>query len=119
MATTQNGYGNLDLSPYKVESRREIVSLLRAISEQKQLIRLLMEGSGEATVTSILRVDEETNAVIIDIAPNSAVNARLLASNNLSFETVLFFLHDLYRYLPLSALPRPLIYRLLYTCRYC
>ena len=48
MATTQNGYGNLDLSPFKVESRREIISLLRTIGEQKQLIRLLMEGSGEA-----------------------------------------------------------------------
>ena len=89
MATTQNGYGNLDLSPYKVESRREIVSLLRAISEQKQLIRLLMEGSGEATVTSILQVDDETGSVIVDVAPNAAVNARLLASDNLSFETVL------------------------------
>ncbi|MDP9109232.1 MAG: flagellar brake protein, partial [Pseudomonadota bacterium] len=89
MPTVENGYGNLDLSPYKVYSRREIVAFLRAISEQKQLLRLLMEGSGEATVTSILDVDEETDSVIIDIAPDNNVNTRLTQSDNVSFETVL------------------------------
>lgn len=85
----ENGFGNLDLNPFKVHSRREISALLRSIGEHKQLIRVLMEGSGEATVTSVLDVDEEGGSVIIDIASDPQVNAHLTASENISFETVL------------------------------
>lgn len=89
MPTVENGYGDLDLSPFKVFSRREILTLLRGISDQRQLIRLLMEGSGEATITSILHVDEDADMVIIDVASKQEVNDHLLRSENLSFETVL------------------------------
>ncbi len=85
----ENSFGNLDLNPFKVYSRREICLLLRSLSEHKQLIRVLMEGSGEATVTSILAVDEDTDSLIIDIAADQDVNAHLVASDNVSFETAL------------------------------
>lgn len=89
MATEENRASKLDLSPFKVQSRREIISLLRAISDHKQLIRILMETSGEATVTSILDIDDDTGTVILDTASDPAVVERLLDCDNLSFETVL------------------------------
>lgn len=89
MATEENQATKLDLSPFKVQSRREIIALLRSISEHKQLLRILMESSGEAAVTSILDVDEEAGTVILDTAADPAVSNRLIGSDNLSFETVL------------------------------
>ena len=89
MATEQNRASQLELSPFKVQSRREIISLLHALSDNKQLIRVLMENSGEATVTSILEVDEDTGIVILDTASDAAVVERLIDSDNLSFETIL------------------------------
>lgn len=89
LSSIENGFGNLDLNPFKVHSRREICALLRALSEPMQLVRVLMEGSGEASVTSVLAVDEDTDSVIIDIAADQDVNAHLLVSENVSFETVL------------------------------
>ena len=89
MAIEETSASKLDLSPFKVQSRREIISLLRALSEHKQLIRILMETSGEATVTSILDIDEDNGVVILDTASDPAVCERLLNCDNLSFETVL------------------------------
>lgn len=92
MATEQsriNNINKLDLNPFKVQSRREIMTLLRAIADHKQHIRILMETSGEATVTSILEVDEEAGVVILDTAADASMLQRLLDCDNLSFETVL------------------------------
>ena len=85
----ENGFGNLDLNPFKIFSRREICTVLRSLEEHKQQVRVLMQESGEATVTCVLAVDEETDCAIIDIASDPALNERLLASTNISFETVL------------------------------
>ena len=89
MPSEENGYGNLDLSPFKIYSKREITTFLRTIGEHKQVIRLLMEGASEASVTSILQVDEASDSVILDAVPDTAVTAHLLNSENVSFETVL------------------------------
>jgi c-di-GMP-binding flagellar brake protein YcgR len=78
-----------ELSPYKVHSRREILSLLRSLEQQRQLITLLAQGCPEAAITSVLGVDEDTNTLYIDAASDSALNRRIIDSNNLSFETVL------------------------------
>lgn len=89
MATEENRANQLDLSPFKVQSRREIISLLRALAEQKQLIRVLVESSGESAVTSVLDIDEDAGTVILDTTSEKDVADRLLESDNLSFETVL------------------------------
>jgi c-di-GMP-binding flagellar brake protein YcgR len=78
-----------DLSPYQVHSRREIISLLRNIGEQKQLINMLGNRGGAAIVTSILEVDDAGGTLIMDCAQREKINAQLLASDNLSFETAL------------------------------
>lgn len=101
MAPEENPANQLDLSPFKVQSRREIISLLRALSENKQLIRILIEATGESAVTSVLDIDDEAGVVILDTSTDPEVVARLTSSDNLSFETVLdririlFFTHHI------------------------
>jgi c-di-GMP-binding flagellar brake protein YcgR len=78
-----------ELSPYKVHARREILSLLRTLAQQRQLITLLVSGSPEAVITSVLGVDEDSGTFYIDCATDAAMNRRIIESDNLSFETVL------------------------------
>lgn len=87
--TFQTDFGIEDLGPYQVHSRREIISLLRNIGERNQLVRMIIKGGTESVVTSILKVDEANNIVIIDCAPSQLQNQRILQSDNLSFETLL------------------------------
>lgn len=82
-------FGVEDVSPYQVHSRREIVGLLRAIFQENQLVSMQTDGGAEAVVTSILQIDEESDMVVIDRAPSNTSNQRILASDNISFETVL------------------------------
>jgi flagellar brake protein len=77
-----------DLSQYRVHSRREIVSLLRSISDRNQLVSMRADG-GDNLVTSVLEVDEDNDLVVVDLAPGKLTNQRLLESENVTFETVL------------------------------
>jgi len=78
-----------DLTQYRINSRREIVSILRNVSQKKQLVRMVFNKGTEAIVTSILEIDPDSESVIIDRAPERLQNDRILASSNLSFETML------------------------------
>ena len=74
---------------FEVESRKEILSLLRGIGEKNQLIRMLIKGEADVCVTSILDVDEAHNTVYLDCSIDTEQNKRILASRRLSFETTL------------------------------
>jgi c-di-GMP-binding flagellar brake protein YcgR len=87
--TFNTKFGTQDVSPYLVHSRREIIGLLRAMHERKQLVSLQADGGADTIVTSVLDVDEEAGLVVIDRAPTNLINQRLLASDNIAFETVL------------------------------
>ncbi|CAN5234491.1 flagellar brake protein [soil metagenome] len=78
-----------DLSPYQIHSRREIIALLRSIGEHNQLVRMQINNGADAVITSILKIDEATDKVIIDVAPSALLNQRILESDNIAFETVL------------------------------
>lgn len=82
-------FQSLDLSDYEIHSRREIVNLLRSLGECNQLIQLRLEGSADTIVTSVLAVEDSADEVVIDCAPSSTVNQRILASERIFFETVL------------------------------
>jgi len=82
-------FGTEDVSPYLVHSRREIISLLRAMEERGQLVSMQAGGGADTVVTSVLAVDEAGDMVVIDKAPSNLVNQRILDSDNVSFETVL------------------------------
>ncbi|WP_292935030.1 flagellar brake protein [Noviherbaspirillum sp.] len=82
-------FGTEDVSPYQVHSRREIISLLRAMQERNQLVSMEADGGSDSVVTSVLTVDEKAGIVVIDRAPSNMLNQRILESDNVSFETVL------------------------------
>jgi c-di-GMP-binding flagellar brake protein YcgR len=74
---------------FEVDSRREIVSLLRAIGEKNQLIRMLVRGEADVCVTTILDIDPDTNSLYIDCSIDSEQHRRILDAKRLSFETTL------------------------------
>jgi c-di-GMP-binding flagellar brake protein YcgR len=74
---------------YEVASRREIVALLRQISEKHQLVRMLVQGEADVCVTSLLQVDPDSNTMILDRSINREQNERIVASKRVSCETSL------------------------------
>jgi len=78
-----------DWHDYEVASRREIVSLLRQIGEQNQLIRLLIRGEADVCVTSILAVDEDSNTIVLDRSVDPAQNQRMAGAARAKCETTL------------------------------
>jgi len=77
-----------DDSPFRVHSRREIVSLLNNMLERNQLLNLMIKGGSESIITSILDVDEADDSVVIDAAPSASLNANILQSNRIGFEAM-------------------------------
>lgn len=78
-----------DLGPYRVHSRREIIALLRSVATHNQLIRMVFSEGQESIVTSLLDIDETAGQLTLDVAATDELNQRILATSNLSFETVL------------------------------
>lgn len=74
---------------YQIQSRREIIALLRTIESKNQLVRLLINGEADVAVTSILDVDADNDEVVIDCSINREQNARIIAARRLTFETTL------------------------------
>ena len=68
--------GTENQSPYQVESRREIIALLRGFKEKNQLISMFINNGAEVFITSVLEVDDTNNVVIIDSAPGVEANQR-------------------------------------------
>ena len=74
---------------FEVESRREIVALLRSIGEKNQLIRMQAHGEAEVCVTSILEINAERNMVILDRPVDTGQSRRMAAASDIAFETSL------------------------------
>jgi c-di-GMP-binding flagellar brake protein YcgR len=74
---------------YEVESRREIVALLRQISEKKQPIRLLLKGGDDVCVTSLLHVDPDRDTILLDSSVDTGQNARIVGADKVTCETSL------------------------------
>jgi c-di-GMP-binding flagellar brake protein YcgR len=87
--TLVSDHENDALNPYRVNSRREVIALLRSIGERNQLVRMVINHGVDTIVTSILKIDETNNTVLLDCAPTAIMNQRVLDSKKLSFETVL------------------------------
>jgi c-di-GMP-binding flagellar brake protein YcgR len=76
-----------DIGPYMIHSRREIVALLRRLTEKRELVRMIFSEGEEAIATAVLEVGEDS--VVIDSAPDPEQLARVLASSSISFDTAL------------------------------
>ncbi|MBC3870265.1 flagellar brake protein [Undibacterium oligocarboniphilum] len=81
--------GTENQSPFQVDSRREIISLLRGLKDHNQLISMLIHEGSEVFITSILEVDEVNNLVIVDSAPGSQANQKIIDAQRVSFEGLL------------------------------
>ncbi len=81
--------GTENQSPYQIDSRREIIALLRGLRDHHQLIRMMINSGAEVFITSILEVDEQNDEVIIDTTPTQTANQRLLESGRVSFDGLL------------------------------
>lgn len=82
---------------YEVQSRREIVALLRQIGEKKQLIRMKIKGEADVCVTSVLEVDPESGLFILDRSINREQNERILRAGQVMCETYLDKIRILFR----------------------
>lgn len=74
---------------YEVQSRREIVALLRQIGEKKQLIRMKIKGEADVCVTSVLDVDADDGVFVLDRSINREQNERILSARSVMCETYL------------------------------
>ena len=74
---------------YTVESRREIIALLRGIREKKQLVRLAVMGESDVCVTSVLDVDPDTDSLLLDSSVDRAQNRRMTEAKRVAFESSL------------------------------
>jgi len=82
---------------YEVQSRKEIVALLRQIGEKKQLIRMKIKGEADVCVTSVLEVDPESGLFILDRSINREQNERILRAGVVMCETYLDKIRILFR----------------------
>lgn len=81
--------GTENQSPYQVESRREIIALLRGFKEKNQLISMFINNGSEVFITSVLEIDDTNNIVIIDSAPGAEANQRIVEASQIFFDGLL------------------------------
>ena len=81
--------GTENQSSFLVESRREVISLLRGLKEKNQLISMMINEGSEVFITSVLDLDDINNTVTIDSAPNQAANQRIIEAPRIFFEGLL------------------------------
>ncbi|MFC5547986.1 flagellar brake protein [Massilia aerilata] len=74
---------------YEVTSRREIIALMRRISEQRQLVRMIVPGTPDSCITSLLEIDQDSNTLTFDRSVDAEQNRRILAAGGIECETML------------------------------
>ncbi len=89
MKSYSHNFGIDNHRAYQVSSREEIVMLLRALVEKNQLVKMVIDDEEEVFVTSILKVDTENDALIVDSLMDEEINQRIAAAKILAFETTL------------------------------
>ncbi|MFZ6658632.1 flagellar brake protein [Undibacterium sp. TJN19] len=89
MPSSPPSLGTENQSPFQVDSRREIIGLLRGLKDSKQLISMLINSGSEVFITSILEVDDVNELVTIDSAPGQLANQRIIEAPRVSFEGLL------------------------------
>ncbi|VXC67171.1 flagellar brake protein [Massilia sp. 9I] len=92
---------------YEVESRREIMALLRQIGEKHQLVRMLIKGEADVCVTTVLEVDPDTNSMVLDRSIERMQNERIIDAGTVRCETSL----DKIRILFKAENLRPTLYK--------
>lgn len=76
-------------SRYQVDSRREIMSILRGLRDANQLVSMIIDNGSEVIITAILEVDDDNNCFVLDLPSTEEATQRLLKTNRIYFETML------------------------------
>lgn len=76
-----------EYAKYLVDSRAEIVQILRAISRQNEMVTAYFNQGNEFLLTSIIEADATTAKLIVDCGADEASNRRALAMNKIVFVT--------------------------------
>ena len=80
---------SLDYQRYQVDSRFEIVSLLREVADAHALVTLYFNQGSEFIVTNLLDVNPELDELIFDFGAYADTNQRLLSSPRMTVVTFL------------------------------
>lgn len=94
-----------DVERFKVVHPNEIERILRNIMEKKALVTVYSDNNKDFLVTTLVGVEMEENAVYVGCGANEAVDAPLLASREVAFNTA----HDHVRVLFSTPAPIRLI----------
>ena len=89
MQSSHPALGTENQSSFLVESRREVLALLRGLKEKSQLISMMINEGSEVFITSILELDDLNNTVTIDSSHNLAANQRIIEAPKVFFEGLL------------------------------
>lgn len=73
-----------DDGKFRVDSRVEIVYILRALMKSNALVTAYFDGGREFVVTAVLQVDNDDGFVILDSGSNRELNERLLQGREVS-----------------------------------
>lgn len=82
------GPGTDELEPYRIDSRREIIVLLRSLALRCQLLHMNFNGNAESLVTAILAVHESDGSLIVSGSFASTGSQSIAGSGPIEFETV-------------------------------
>jgi c-di-GMP-binding flagellar brake protein YcgR len=89
MKPTLPTLGTENQSPYQVDSRKEIIMLMRNLQENKQLVNMIINEGSEVIVTAILKIDDDSNSIIFDCASTESANQRVIEAPRVYFEASL------------------------------
>jgi c-di-GMP-binding flagellar brake protein YcgR len=78
-----------DWHDFEIDSPREIITLLRAIGDKKQLVRMLIKGETDVCLTAVLYVDADNSAVYLDCPVDTEQCRRAGMAARIAFETTL------------------------------
>ena len=80
---------NQDNSKFLVHNSLEIVRTLRGLASRNELVSAFFNSGNDLMLTSVLDVEPDNNAIILDYGSNEVLNRRILASEKIIFVTAL------------------------------
>ena len=89
MKSTLPAFDTDNQNPYQVDSKKEIILLLKSLQEGRQLVNMVINDGTEVIVTAILNVDAENNTIVLDGASTDEANQRLSEASRVYFESTL------------------------------
>lgn len=76
-----------DVSNYMIHSRMEIIYILRALQHKNELVTAYFNQGQDFLLTSIVDVDSDNGAVILDYGANEHLNKRILENDKIILVT--------------------------------